>query len=56
MKKAGVPIYGIGIQGHFGSSNIDMTTLKVGKDNDGFFKTSNNTVREIDWFSFFQRT
>ncbi|KAK3083789.1 hypothetical protein FSP39_003248 [Pinctada imbricata] len=32
MKKAGVPLYGIGVQGHFSSSNIDMTTLKYRLD------------------------
>jgi hypothetical protein len=31
LKKDGVPIYGLGIQGHFFSHNLDMDVLKVNK-------------------------
>lgn len=29
FKKDGVPVYGLGLQGHFSSHNIDMDVLKV---------------------------
>lgn len=29
LKDSGAPIYGMGVQGHFGSSNINMDVLKV---------------------------